>query len=366
MNSVIKFERNYEDFSTVEHPRRLQNLLPYCPDCTSDINTQAQPYVRGRPRKYALKHSYIQLNPKSMQVFITLDLDYDCGEEVWDFIYCYGSIAAPYFIVGNTDNGHAHLIYVLRQPVCTTSLAHFRPLKYLKAIIDAYTELTKADGSYTGHLSKNPWSNRWRTLNESYCVYDLQGLVTGSVIDIFERKPTKKPRENVAGLGRNCSIFEHVRTWAYREIRNYWKGQGNAGEWQQAVEEKCNIENRKFDTPLFTSETRQIAKSIANWTWRHITPEGFSDCQRRNVKLRWNRESKKPSGLSMLQAGFTTAEIAELLGVSQRTCQRWNIGLNPTPTTTTITQQKPWLDLGISRRTWYRLQSKEKQAENER
>ena len=352
MNSLIKYDRNFEDFSLVEHSRRLQALLPYCPDCTSSLKTE-QPYVRGRPRKNALKYDYIQLNPNSLYIFMTLDLDYDCGGEIWDLMHN-SKIALPYFIVVNPQNGHAHLIFILRKPICTTSLAHFRPLKYLHAIILAYTELTCADGSYSGHLAKNPWSKKWYTLNESYRVYDLKGLVTSSVLDILERKPTKLARETVAGLGRNCNIFENVRSWAYREIRNYWGCHGSISEWQEVIEAQCSLKNKNFALPLYKSELHQIAKSIANWTWRHLTPEGFSCFQRRCVKLRWDKESKKTAGLVMLQAGFSTAEIAEELVVSQRTCRLWKQELTPT----TITAQKPWLDLGISRATWYRLQEK--------
>jgi Fic family protein len=36
-----------------------------------------------------------------------------------------------------------------------------------------------------------------------------------------------------------------------------------------------------FDTPLPNQEVKSIGKSIATWTWRHLSEKGFSDYQRR-------------------------------------------------------------------------------------
>ena len=48
-------------------------------------------------------------------------------------------------------------------------------------------------------------------------IYDMEFL-SDAVDKELSRKLTKKPVEYIAGLERNCWIFEHVRVWAYRAI----------------------------------------------------------------------------------------------------------------------------------------------------
>ncbi len=353
MTISIKYDRDYDDYSILRKPAQLKLLLPYYPDCTSNLKSGNNIYVGAMPRKKALKHSYIQMNPKSMYVFMVLDIDrpFAPGELSYD---C--NLPWPYFVVYNRKNGHAHVIYVLRKPVCTTDLGSYSALKYLKAIVNAYKEIAEADGMYAEHLAKNPWSKKWYVIQTGQEVYDLAGLVTPPVIDILERKPTKKPREDQSGLGRNCYIFEKARIWAYRAIREYWR---NSEEWYPAVKTQCEILNREalnegYSHCLGQSEVNQIAKSISRWVWRHITPEGFSMYQRNLVKRRWSKESRKEGGVTMLKAGFSVDEISDMLNVTSRTVYLWR-GELPEMRHETVSEIMPWLDLGISRPTWYRL-----------
>ena len=347
----IKYNRDLKEFSILRNPAQLKGLLPYYPHCTSNLKFTNTPYVQTLPRKKALKHSYIQMNPKSMYVFMVLDIDEDiCPYDLWEN----HDLEVPYFEVFNRKNGHMHLIYVLRKPVCTTSLARYSVLKYLHAIVKAYTEIAGADTSYVGHLAKNPWHKQWYVIQSGQAVYDLKGLITASVIDILERKPTKKPREEIAGLGRNCYIFENVRSWAYRAIREYW---GNSEEWYSAVKVQCGLLNSEFEHCLSESEINQIAKSISVWVWRHITPEGFSRFQRGLVKRRWDKESRKSEGVTMLKAGFSVDEVCDMLNVSTATVYRWREGM-PEMRYETVSEVRPWLDLGISRAWYYRLKQR--------
>jgi hypothetical protein len=69
--------------------------------------------------------------------------------------------------------------------------------------------------------------------------------------------------------------------------------------------------NGQFANPLSDLEVRGIAKSVARWTWKHFTEDGLSDIQSARAKKRWTGH----------EAESTT---------------------------------KPWVKLGISRRTYYR------------
>ena len=351
MTSLIKYDRDYEDYSILSNPAQLKKLLPYYPDCTSTLRGTQHPYTLHLPRKKALLHSYIQLNPEALYTFLVLDIDREFNAcDLWE----YDGLPVPYFVAYNRENGHAHVIYVLRKPVCKTSLGHVSVLKYLDAIVRAYTVLAGADGSYAGHLAKNPWSEAWRVIQTGQAVYDLSGLVTGRVIDLLEEKPTRRPREEIAGLGRNCYIFEKVRTWAYRAVREY-RQEGE--EWYSAVSVQCEILNGAFSPCLAQSEVNQIARSIAKWVWRHITPEGFALHQRGLIKRRWDKESRKAEGIAMFKAGFSVDEVSDLLNVSCATVYRWR-GEIPEMRHAKVSEARPWLDLGISRATWYRQQRK--------
>ena len=69
-------------------------------------------------------------------------------------------------------------------------------------------------------------------------------------------------RRNTVGLGRNCSIFETARTWAYREVRHHF---GDAEGFTRAVYTHVHELNAEFPEPLRASEANAIAKSISTW-----------------------------------------------------------------------------------------------------
>ncbi len=368
-----------EYYREIEDATTLQEELPPKPYCSDELKTG----LRIRPRATALTKKYIQLNPPHQRVFLTFDLDY----RTWAYVAEDVSLPQPIWCVGNEKNGHAHLIYALMYPVYTTSASHLKPLKWLAAIEAGMRRKLGADPMYSGLISKNPWSSEWLVFQTGNLLYTLGYL--SEWVDLSE-KTLKKPREEVVGLGRNCAIFENVRVWAYREIRRHWgTREEHYTNWVNAVKYRCQEENAKFSSPLDKRELCGIAKSISRWVWKRMKPASFSQWQSANVSLRWDKESKKDEGLSLLKAGMTTLEVSDVLGVSQRTCQRWNELLVPQREiilpeeyrgsegkqrlvetegvslrtyyrrqeeghTHPLSVSKPWEAEGISRRTWYR------------
>lgn len=297
----------------------LKKELPLKPYCTNDLKKG----LRIRTRATALKKRYIQLNPPHQKMFITFDLDY----ETWAYVARDANLPQPLWCVGNAANGHAHLIYGLLHPVCTTSAAHVKPLRYLAAIEGAMARKLGADPMYSGLISKNPWSSEWVVYETGKMLYDLAYLA--DYLPEMSVKPLKKPRTDIAGLGRNCCVFEAVRVWSYQEVRRYWGEGKGLCSWMEAVESRCAEENAKFAEPLFEGELRGIARSIARWTWQHMDPAGFSEWQRGNIKHRWDKESKKAMGLELLSEGLTPSEVAAALGVTERTCYNWKASVAP-------------------------------------
>ena len=110
-------------------------------------------------------------------------------------------------------------------------------------------------------------------------------------------------------------LFERLRHWAYPGIRPYWGGGLQAwNAWLSHCNSKALTYNADFLYPLHGREVWHIARSVAKWTWRNTTPEGFSA---------WQSAQGKKGGR---------------------------------PATTTA-NGKPWELEGVSRATWYRRRS---------
>ncbi|MFA0157158.1 primase C-terminal domain-containing protein, partial [Vibrio sp. 10N.261.46.A3] len=139
--------------------------------------------------------------------------------------------------------------------------------------------------------------------------------------DYLDLKGHPKKGIESSGLGRNCELFESSRKWAYRVIRDYWAPDYTL-MWNDAVYDYVESLNAQFKVPLPVSEVKAIAKSIANWTYKHFTPEKFRQSQAR----------KGAKGGKVSKAGGRPTGAIK---------------------TDSIAQVKPWESLGISRRTYY-------------
>jgi hypothetical protein len=92
-------------------------------------------------------------------------------------------------------------------------------------------------------------------------------------------KPTAEDR--IQGLGRNCTIFDLTRFWAYKAVLPYLESKSSYQAWFNAVLERVMKENEQFPEPLQYAEIKQISKSIAKWVWQRFSIEG-----RRNGTLK--------------------------------------------------------------------------------
>lgn len=138
--------------------------------------------------------------------------------------------ALPSMECSQPDNGHAHIVYGLEVPVCTSEAARLAPLRYLSAVYTAMAERMGADKSYAGLLTHNPTHKHWRTYWGRRQPYDL-----GELADYLELSPYSdhfKPsaevletaNQDVFAYGRNCTMFDRLRKWAYTAIREHRGG----------------------------------------------------------------------------------------------------------------------------------------------
>jgi hypothetical protein len=315
-------------FSEAEQPDLFDPVRwPKRPYCAESLESG----VRIRSLKQALLHPYIQANPPHLRVWSLFDIDRPGAMDAWDE----ANLPPPSWASMNKANGHAHLVYGLVAPVLTDGLgARDAPLRYLCAIESLMREKLQADPGYSGLITKNPAHPQWHTLRGPRVAYELSELA--EYLPGLEKHRPKKRVEEV-GLGRNVTLFDHTRKWAYKAIRPYWGGglQGwNA--WLSCVNSRALVYNADFKTPLDGREVWHIAKSVAKWTWRNTTAGGFSEWQtaqgrkgglaggKKGMLSRWgDNEDKQASARLMRASGMSYRSIAEELCISTSTAHGW-------------------------------------------
>ncbi|MEG0320554.1 MAG: primase C-terminal domain-containing protein [Niameybacter sp.] len=144
--------------------------------------------------------------------------------------------------------------------------------------------------------------------------------------------PKKLPKKlEVVGLGRNVTMFEKGRKWAYTAIRDYLHHH-SSNEWERSVRTHLEAINSTFEQPLPHSEVKATAKSIARWVWQRFSYGEFSAIQaKRGAKGASKggiaRSAKytdlREQALQLKVSGANNTQIAKQLGVSRRTIINW-------------------------------------------
>ncbi len=116
------------------------------------------------------------------------------------------------------------------------------------------------------------------------------------------------------GLGRNYHLFEKVRKWAYRAIRQGWPV---FSQWLDAVIQRVEMYNASLPVPLSPAECRAIGKSIAKYTHRKFSPEGFSA-----VQAARGRKGGTKSKRAAVPTSARSLKPWEALGISRATYYR--------------------------------------------
>lgn len=234
---------------------------PHRPYCTDDLEAG----LRIRSLDQALSKVYIQANPPHLRVWSLYDIDRPGAALAWQG----ANLPPPSWIAINRANAHAHIVYGLSAPVLTASAeARQAPLRYLAAVEAAYRAKLGADGGYSGLVTKNPRHASWLTWRGPELAYELGYLA--DFVDLARYAPRPGVKLDDVGLGRNCTVFDFCRSWAYRQVRQYKQQPGGYVHWLAAVYARCMARNADFASPMDSRETYQIAKSVANWVWHRF------------------------------------------------------------------------------------------------
>ena len=237
----------------------LQRRLPIKPYCTDDLAAG----IRPRSYAHAIKRRYVQVNPPHLRVFLLFDLDYAGVGLAWEDI----ALPMPAWAAVNRENGHAHLAYALSAPVLTADYGGRQAaLRYLAAVEAAYRAKLKGDDGFSGLITKNPVHPFWKLLRgvpDAVKGYDLPYLAEFVNLDRF-RPYVGRSNVEAVGLGRNCTVFNLVSRWAYKNVLAFKQEGFTRQGWVKAVNEQCLRVNGDFPAPMLENEVRCIAKSIGN------------------------------------------------------------------------------------------------------
>jgi hypothetical protein len=296
---------------------------PRKPYCSDDKSAR---YIRSL--SHAITRPYIQANPPHLRVWSIFDIDRPCGALAWEA----ANLPPPAWVAVNRVNAHAHCVWGLTAPVLVDSdEMRQRPLRYLCAIESAFRTRLKADEGYSGLMTKNPSHPLWRVWRGPRESYDLGELA--EYVDLPKHLPRRKPEE--IGLGRNVTVFDWLRQYAYRHIRHYKDEVRNFVLWQSHLNNKALTRNGDLPAPLDGREVWHIAKSVSKWTWRKfdiaVADARFSEIQAHRGRMSGlsravKNEDKRVSARLMKQAGYSVRAIAEALGLGKSTVSDWLSG----------------------------------------
>jgi hypothetical protein len=283
------------------------------PYATNDL----QRGIYQTPRETALTMRYIQANPRPLSYCMVLDIDHpDALTRAFR-----SDLPRPSW-VAQSPSGKAHAGYLLANPFHTEDPAQRKALRLAARVEEGLRRELDADPGYSGLMTKNPLHGDWDTKWGPDALHTLAQMAAELGTNL-PAPSVRKPRGDVAGLGRNCLLFEQTRVWAYSAVRRYW-GDGLPA-FRHAVEDHLTVLNAQLAVPLGAVEVAGIASSIAHWTWATMTPEGFKAAQTRrsakgaakSVEVRSARAREREQAVLQLRAeGHRWQAIADTLGMS--------------------------------------------------
>lgn len=232
-------------------------LLPHRPHATDDLAAGQYRYSRDE----ALTMRYIEHSPHALLGSIVVDCDRpDAALRAFEQP---SDHPAPSW-VAQSPSGRAHLGWWLGpNHVCRTDSARLTPLRLAHRVEKGLCISVGGDFAYGGQLTKNPIHPDWETIYGPSRPYTLRDLVT-----VHTPRQTPRRPDRAAGLGRNVTMFDTARIWAYGQ---WWEHRhGGVEAWLTLVLQRCHAINTEFSDPLPFVEVRATAHSIGKWIWRNF------------------------------------------------------------------------------------------------
>ena len=312
----------------------FRDFVPARMRCTDDYKCG----LVARRRDQGLRHRFIEYNGGNSFLWML----HDCDRADAANAYGMAGVAEPNILMVNPANGHAHSAYLLSSPVARHPQARSHPLRFFAAIERGITRRVGADSAYAGLIAKNPlhphWDVEWRR-NEPYSLAELA--------DGLSREDMRPQYGRDSGAGRNVTLFDTLRTTAYREVMDFKRAGKSAAEYRQRLEAIALQINQQFAQPLPPSEVRSTLRSVVEWTWSKFSPLGFSVRQsargKRGAMKRWEGHVAE-----------STLKPWVARGISERTYYRRKKLGSLQSSTPVVRANTPWIERGMSRATYFR------------
>jgi len=281
--------------------KKFKDDLPKKPYYSKQKNTG----LKIATKDIALKNPYIQFNSPFIKNCMVFDIDTSDSST-----YFIDLGLTPNFMITNKENGHSHYYYLLEKGVYFSKNSNKKIQLWYENIYKSLSQKLNADLSFRGLIAKNPFyeCDKWRTLTLTKHLYSLDELSKHCDFDYLEKTNPNK----FLNLGRNCSLFDCLRFFAYKEIR---KTYFNYKEFWNSCERFINAANKNFSNPLSFNEIKHILKSVCKWVYNHFSFTGFSNYQRQaNKKSQTVRKAKAIEKIkackSLFSVGFSAKEIS--------------------------------------------------------
>lgn len=152
----------------------------------------------------------------------------------------------------------------------------------------------------------------------------------GELADWLTLPKTLPRRGQSVGLGRNCTLFDMLRYWAYDNVLEF-RISGGIRTWSETVLRVADGFN-SFPEPLPDNEVKATANSVAKWVWRNYTKrwtdEEFSQVQANRgrmggLKKGHANKDKRVQAHELRAEGMKQQAIADALGVHRNTVRNW-------------------------------------------
>ena len=304
-------------------------LKPYCAPYKGVC------YVK--PKTLAIKEHYLQPNHPAVIKWLCFDIDHPDAL----FAYYDNHLPRPQVIIVNPENGHAHVCYRLKEAIGLTGESRSKPIHFMRAVYHSLRRSLGADAGYVGNLIKNPFA---RDIWDTY----LTGAEDYSLMELADLADLKEvPVANDEVFGRNISLFDHTRHNAYPIADHH--------SYDTLLKELIDIAtvyNLTFDTPLFSKEVHGVCKSIAKFCKSARFNTGkVSEAHRETQRIRGSIGGKKSKRTAVATSAVTTKPWLEL-GISRSTYYKNR--KRETNETKRESLSTPWKAMGVSRATYYR------------
>lgn len=178
----------------------------------------------------------------------------------------------PNIVVYNPTNPERHqAFWLLRDPVhCQPEAQARKPYQYLRAIEAGYDAKYGCDPHFARHIHRNPLcfiSDAYWLHERPYTLSELAEPV--NLAPSALKRSAGRLARVIEGRGRNCTLFDELRLWAYKQASNAKAVDYDI--WHRQVITRAMALNG-FEAPLPAMEVYCVARSVAEFVYYRYQP----------------------------------------------------------------------------------------------